>query len=66
LSSRHSARYQRSPGNAQSVKIVALSAIGLSVLSLVNQDDKADADSVISVSAHIPNRNISLAFSILR
>ena len=57
---------QRSSGKAQSVKIVALSAIGLFVLCLINQENKADADSVIKVSAHIANHNISRVFSILR
>ncbi len=44
-----SMRCQRSSGKAQSVKIRALSAIGLFVLCLINQEDKADADSVIMV-----------------
>jgi hypothetical protein len=61
-----SMRCQRSSGNAQSVKIRALSAIGLFVLCLINQENKADADSVIKVSAHIANHNISRVFSILR
>jgi hypothetical protein len=59
-------RCQRSSGKAQSVKIRALSAIGLFVLCLINQENKADADSVIKVSAHIANHNISQVFSILR
>jgi hypothetical protein len=61
-----SMRCQRSSGKAQSVKIVALSAIGLFVLCLINQENKADADSVIKDSAHIANHNISRVFSILR
>jgi hypothetical protein len=61
-----SMRCQRSSGKAQSVKIVALSAIGLFVLCLINQENKADADSVIRVSAHIANHNISRVFSIFR
>ena len=44
----------------------ALSAIGLFVLRLINQEDKADADSFIRVSAHIANHNILRVFSILR
>jgi hypothetical protein len=32
----------------------------------INQEDKADADSVIRISAHIANHNISRVFSILR
>jgi len=66
LFSSYSTSSQTSSGNAQVVKIVALSAIGLFVPSLINRDDKADADSVISISAHIANYNISRAFSILR
>jgi hypothetical protein len=61
-----SIRCQRSSGKTQSVKIVALSAIGLFVLCLINQENKADADSVIKISAHITNHNISRVFSILR
>ena len=55
-----------SSGRAQSVKIRALSAIGLFVLCLINQENKADADSVIRISAHIANHNISRVFSVLR
>jgi len=61
-----SMRCQRSSGKNQSVKIGALSAIGLFVLRLINQEDKANADSVIRISAHIANHNISRVFSILR
>jgi hypothetical protein len=59
-------RRQRSSGNAQSVKIRALSAIGLFVVCLINRENKTDADSVIGVSAHIANHNISRVFFILR
>jgi len=33
---------------------------------VINQEDKADADSVIRLSAHIANHNISRVLSILR
>jgi hypothetical protein len=61
-----SMRCQRSSGKAQSVKVRALSAIGLFVLHLINQEDKADADNVIRISTHIANHNISRVFAILR
>src|SRR6266508_891176 len=42
LLSSFSMRCQRSSGKAQSVKMRALSAIGLFVLRLINQEDKSE------------------------
>src|SRR5262245_59701822 len=58
LLSSFSMRCQRSSGKAQSVKIRALSAIGLFVLRLINQS-VALTTSLTNISTPLPNGHVS-------